>query len=1040
MPKIRYARWKTALSGLAWLAGLAAIAATPPASAAEKTVRGPINAIGYAIDLDNLPSPHPRPGEPAPVPVEQPGHNDEPGPSPLYLEVGIPWAQIEKTAGQYDWSVTDEIILSHAQAGYIVVPHPRGDNPLYAALSTRDQAAVDAWTGFLRALAGRYKDQVENYALGTDIRNMPARDWAYLLKLSSVMIQSADPGARVVMWGLDAGNPGAAAYLETLYGEDVSAYVDTLAITGVIGAAGATELPAIKAQIQLRDAGATIWLAGTDVRGGAEAGGRLLRGYIEGLEQEAAVSLFRIDFDQEGRPPLLPVLQRIRASFLPSYTPLVESGRGIEIKTSMGQPVTVKTVRLFNPDAKKVLIAYDAGEGTTRGAQAVMSIDTVDLADPVLKDVAAGESAQLGAWQKDEKAGLTRAAVPLADYPLVLEYRRFTTPGFGQDEKLQVTEARLPAVEEILARHQAVQTAQNSLLQNMRADARVDYHFRIGSGSTIDVTVLNNFLFDPKVGGEFEQKEFYVNGVKWRSDRMPEFPLPQPEKVMTLPLDISLDKRYSFRLVGEEKIGPYDCWSVDFTPIESVENLYKGRVWIDKQSYERVQISSVQTGLKPPIISNDEKDSYRPVRGPDGLEYWLLSRVDGQQVFSAAGRNLVMAREVDLTGYVINDAGFEEFRKQSYASSHQILRDTPAGFRYLEKTPDGGRVVKNEMDKDSLFLLGGVFYNRSLDFPLPLVGVNYFNRDVAGKGIQTNIFFAGVLMFGNLSDPALFGKKIDGSIDVFVQGFSSTDTPVSQQREKSHRNVDVISQSVTLGLGFPFADYWKAKLYADFSFQGFSQDKDTKRGTKRFIIPVDTYVSTVGFKGEFNRKGWSVVGEIEASRRSDWECWGRVCASNNPAAAPESIGDAKSYIRYDGTVAKDFFLPFNQKIHGSVTAFGGSDLDRFSEYDFGFFTNRLRGFGGTGFAYSNGTKSQLQYAFNLGSVIRFDATIDHARVKDRSAVDDGYKHFTGFGLSGQTILGPNLLVSIDWGFAAASDIKKFRGDQELLLTVLRLFH
>ena len=97
------------------------------------------------------------------------------------------------------------------------------------------------------------------------------------------------------------------------------------------------------------------------------------------------------------------------------------------------------------------------------------------------------------------------------------------------------------------------------------------------------------------------------------------------------------------------------------------------------------------------------------------------------------------------------------------------------------------------------------------------------------------------------------------------------------------------------------------------------------------------------------------------------------------------------------------------------------------------------GFGGTGFRYSNGAKAQLQYAFNLGDVVRFDATIDHAQVRDRISGDDRYKSFTGFGLSGQTIVGPNLIVSLDWGIAVASDIDKFKGDQEILLTVLRLF-
>src|SRR5262249_3191614 len=150
--------------------------------------------------------------------------------------------------------------------------------------------------------------------------------------------------------------------------------------------------------------------------------------------------------------------------------------------------------------------------------------------------------------------------------------------------------------------------------------------------------------------------------------------------------------------------------------------------------------------------------------------------------------------------------------------------------------------------------------------------------------------------------------------------------------------------------------------------------------------PVDTLVETAGLEGEFNRKAWSVIASIEGSRRVDWECWGRHCSSATPEMLA-AFDDARDYVRYQGAVSKDFFLPLNQKIHVGATVYGGSDLDRFSEYRFSFFGNRLRGFGGAGYTYSDGLKEQIQYAFNLGSVIRFDASLDHASVRDRMADD-----------------------------------------------------
>lgn len=980
----------------------------------------PANALGYEIDLDDLPAPHPRPGE-----ATGPAPN-----GPLYVRVGIPWSVVEKTAGIYDWAVTDEIVLSHAEAGYRVVLRPHGENPLHPPVKPEDEASVDAWSTFLRALALRYRDQVAHYVLGGRLDGPSAREDAYFLKLSAVVILGADPGTRIILGDLDASDARAASTLEALYGEEIAAYVDGVAVKGE------GDVAAIRAQMMLHDPGASLWRVRRRIPGGAAAGGALLRAYLEGLEQEAALSLFHVEFGADGRPPLLPVMERMRSGFSGSLTPLIESGRGIQVMTPMGQRLDVRTLRLFDPDAKRVLIAYDAGNGSVRGAQAVMAIDTLDIADPVLKDIAAGESAPAGAYQKDETAGLTRVALPLADYPLVLEYRRFTSPLYGEGEKLQVTGVRTPSVEEILANHQAFQAAQDALLVNMRADARVDYHFRIGNGSTIDVTILCAFFLDPNVGAEFEQKEFYVGGVKWRSDRIPEFPIPQPEKVLTLPLDITLDRRYQYRLAGEDTVDGRDCWTIDFDPREAGGSLYKGRVWIDRKSYAKVRISSLQTGLEAPIISNDEKDTYRPLRGPEGLEYWLLSRIEGQQVFSATGRNLVMVREVTLTDTVVNDTGFEGRRRQAYASPHQILRDTPQGQRYLERTPDGGRVVKEKIDRDNLSLAGGILYNKSLDFPLPLAGFNYFNRDLGGRGIQTNVFFGGVLLIATAGKPKIWGSPLEANVDLYAQGFSSTNKPLRDGEEIEDQNVDLTSQGFSLGLGLPFADYWKAKLTGDLEYQGFSHDEKTAR---RFVIPTDTFVRTFGLEGEFNRSAWSVTGSISASRRSRWEPWG-FSDPNQPTIGREDLRDEDDYVQYAGTVSKDFFLPLNQKVHAAVRAFGGSDLDRFSQYRFTLFGNSLQGFSGSGIRYSSGAKAELRYAFNLGEVIRFDATIAHARVNDRLVAGGEVGRFTGLGLSGQTILGPNLLINLEWGVAVGSSVKEFRGDQEIFLTLLRLFN
>ena len=82
-------------------------------------------------------------------------------------------------------------------------------------------------------------------------------------------------------------------------------------------------------------------------------------------------------------------------------------------------------------------------------------------------------------------------------------------------------------------------------------------------------------------------------------------------------------------------------------------------------------------------------------------------------------------------------------REAALASDATMVRDTDQGLRYLKKEKDGERVVETEFDSSRLFLVGGVFWDESVDFPIPLAGVNYLDFDFNKRGNQLNVFFAG---------------------------------------------------------------------------------------------------------------------------------------------------------------------------------------------------------------------------------------------------------------------------------------------------------
>ncbi len=1024
------------------------IVITVPAAGAEKPL--PANSIGYDDEV--------RAGAPpaAAEPGAAPGAEASDLP-PLVVRLGVAWSTIESEEGVYRWEGLDAAVSAAEAAAREIVLNLHGGNPLYlpagTPLAPSEKAAMAAWEAFVRASASRYASRVRIYQIGRfpDRDGRPAaeaaRGYAFLFKRSAVVVQGADPGSQVALATIDAGST---EFASVLLAEEVAPYADAVAAAFEPGEDGQEALARLSALILTHDPSARLWITGVRLLLGPAGYAGMLRAYVAGLDREAALVTFEDPPDARGRPFHLAAMERARALFTPGFGPLVESGRGVRALTPAGSDLPgARAARFFDPETKTVLMAYDGGPETRRGEFGVFVVDTTDLADPVLHDVTSGETSSSVAIQKDPNMGVSRLALPLAEYPIILAYRRFTEPGYAAEgENVAVTGERVPTAEEIIAHHQAAQAAQDALLRSVRADAEETWHFSIGTGDSYDVTFQEAFYLDPNVGAEWEQKAILVNGVRWKLKTIPELPFIMPEKVVSLPLRITLTKDYTYTYEGREAVDGHDCHVVSFDPIDKDRNLARGRVWFDSGTFARVRLAMVQSNLDPPVVSNDQRDTYAPVTGPDGYAYWVLSRIESQQIYSTAGRNFVINKDVRLSGFVINGPDFGEHRQQALASPHQILRDTDKGLRYLARTGDGGRVVKEGVTHRNVFVLGGALYNESLDYPVPLAGINYFDSDLFGLGLQTNVLFAGLLVFANLSDPSLLGTRMDASVDLTGLAFAPTDRLVREAPatndidEKEEEAVTFKEQSLTMGVGLPFWKFFKVRGEGQVAYDDYGRTEDT---CEAFVTPRDTYVRTGTVIGEFNRKAWVVSLQRSWSERQRHEPWG-LDASTDPkcptpgggAFPPDFFEAARHYVRYAGTVGKEFYLPFGQKIRLRVSGLGGGDQDRFSKYRFGLFDNRLRGFSGSAVHFTNGAVAHLEYAFNLGDVVRFEAIVDQARVKDRQLGED-FRDYTGFGLAGQFVGPWGLLFRLDWGIAVASDVPEFEGEQEVQLTVLKLF-
>ncbi|MEM6455760.1 MAG: hypothetical protein AAF772_11745, partial [Acidobacteriota bacterium] len=653
-----------------------------------------------------------------------------------------------------------------------------------------------------------------------------------------------------------------------------------------------------------------------------------------------------------------------------------------------------------------------------RRAPVMVTFEDPQLRAPSFVDPATGD-ATVAFGQRRLKAGLmvpaetpARAAVVRLERTSVIE-----TEG-GVEEQLTVDDARQMPVEEILRRLQAFEDAQARKLDHYQAINTQHLRFRLGDGlETLEVTFRGNFFFRQDEGFDWAWEELFINGVRWRSKKLPEIPLIQPEKAATLPLTINFNQRYRYRLRGTETIetarGARDCWVIDFTPIDPQpgEALYRGSVWVDREHFARVRTRALQVGLEGEVISNEETIFFSPIDidgaptewGPDA--YVLPLRTVGQQLLSVLNATTQVERETLLTGVQLNGPGFDDARAAMEESDATMVRDTEVGLRYLVKNEEGEREVKMALDRDRLFALGGVFYDDSLDFPVPLAGVNYLSLDFRGSGNQVNVFFGGALLIANAAEPRLFDSKWDAGINLFGFFIPLGEELFRDGEESPEEEIEGRPLELSLFLGRPLGAFTKLDFTYELEYDSYDTADDT---ASDFVLPTDTFTHNLGVELTYNRSGWRLNGEFIASWRSDWEFWGLP-------GNTEFDQEQEDFFRWKVSAAKTWWLPRFTKFGVEVERLDGEDLDRFSKWDFSFFgDSRVSGYANGQVTATEANGLHLSYGLELGEVIRVTLNGDAVWATDEdTGLDD--ELLAGIGVNG-TLIGPwNTIVNFDVG-------------------------
>ncbi|HEX5043063.1 MAG TPA: sigma-E factor regulatory protein RseB domain-containing protein [Candidatus Polarisedimenticolaceae bacterium] len=958
------------------------------------------------------------------------------GKRPLYARVSADWGALEREDGAFAWERLAPHVDRLWRAGFKVVVQLGGRHPSHVPPGRtlpEPGPGLQAWLAFARSAVRTFGEQVAVYEIGDSLGGTDADAYAFFLKNTALGLRAEAKAAGVPLIVAQAAiRPSDLDQQRALWGADLAAYVDVLPVRI---AAGEDLQPVFEAALQQAPA-PEVWAyvepgSGGDVWADPAAA-------VHALSAFATAAFFRPAASVEDA----------QLRWATGVHRTLSDGFGVAPAGAVTlEPEGEVLGRFVRESDLRSLIFFRAPGVTAPDARGVLRVDVPELRGAVVREPIRG--AEYATGSEVAPGGGRRIPVFLAQEPLAVLFDRAIAAGELETERQDVgiQTVRGLTAEEIIARHQEVQRVQDDALRTWTAKARIDFHYRLAQGAgTVDVGIDANYFWHRGEPLEWEQTAYYVNGNRITWKEIPELPLIQPEKVVTLPLDLTLDRTYAYRLSGEDRVDGKDAYVLSFEPAEGGRSLYRGRVWIDKATFVRLKLNVLQTNLEAPVVSNEETDFYRPVTGPEGRAFWLLTRVDGQQHWTVGGRNLIVRRQVAFETFEIN-AGEEAFaraRSEAYARNNRMLRDTEEGQRYLERQEDGTRTVKQTMDTSQLFAAAGVYKDQSTSGVVPLGGVNWFDFDLFHRGVQANVFFAGVLAFFNFTKPDLFQGRSDATVEGALSALKTEDKVFAADQELTGERVRVRSQFLSARYGIPLGQFFKVMLVGSFVWNAYD-DSDEARdaraanpaGPDGFVLPADHTVRTGRLEGEFNRKGYTVSGSGSWSSRSEWEPWGPTVGGviDNPGFDP----DQESFSQWGVTAFKEWYLPRFQKLRGEVNWLDGRNLDRFSQYQFSFFGDtRLNGFAGSGVRFDRAGLAHLGYSFNLFGAVRFDASLESADVERRDS-GIGSQRFSGVGLSANFPFKWKTVWSLSYGRAVQSDIPELRGDQEFLFLVLKLF-
>ena len=592
-------------------------------------------------------------------------------------------------------------------------------------------------------------------------------------------------------------------------------------------------------------------------------------------------------------------------------------------------------------------------------------------------------------------------------------------------------------VEEIIARWQQYREAQKQKLENYRASSFMNLHFESTSlGPGFDISMQLKHFFNRAGQMEIAQNELYVNGVKFGKNH--EFPLPQiePEKVLTQPLELKLNERYKYKLLGTEQVNGALCYVVGVEPLASDENLYSGKIWIDGTTFREVRQTLSQRGSKSNVLVNVETQNFELVRDDKGNQFNLLRSISAQQLLNAAGRDFVLQRTVQFSDYIINTPLFAYDLDAEHSSKDPMYRETDEGLRSLEKK-GGERVLVGKRETRITSLIAGAMYEGTYNFPIPFAGISVADFNFRNTGAQLSTFFAGPILVSDLSKQ--YQPKFRLAWDLALSGLPGENRIYSGNTELKAGDIWAWGETTGLRASWQATTHLSLTASTYLSYQFF---RGTSDADKLYVLPRNGVTFLPGVEIKYTRRGYVFTAQGTRGERIDWRRFGCTLSTTPPITCTSSATQPpqSAYTLYHADFNKDYYIGKFTKGGYDFSYYGGNQLDRFSRYFPFFFSEpHLHGIPSGTDSFDAIAMGYVHYGFNVMDFLKFDGMYSYARARNLEE-SSHFKKFDGLEFNFNTPGPKGTLIQGTVSYALDGNIPRYNSRWGAYLFIFKPLH